>query len=176
MKSHKVYPNKGDSRLIVCFKGSHYISPFETQVGKGQRVPVTVGEQPDTVIVAGNEVWSLKGAYTDGSPVRLKGRRKKRAKAKKTEFKGFHTVAKKFRPDTVRVSPAVHQSVLGRIREVAPNESAAYTLEVCWVNWLNGCTRLSLFQGINYQDKQATAAVHQLGQELMKEFRQTVQS
>ena len=61
MKSHKVYPNKGDSRLIVCFKGSHYISPFETQVGKGQRVPVTVGEQPDTVIVAGNEVWSLKG-------------------------------------------------------------------------------------------------------------------
>ncbi|NIN66047.1 MAG: hypothetical protein GTO63_15405, partial [Anaerolineae bacterium] len=65
-------------------------------------------EQPDTVVVNGNEVWTLKGAYTDGKPFKKKGR-KKRAKAPK--FKGFHTVAKMRRPDTVQVPPAVHQRV-----------------------------------------------------------------
>lgn len=60
MKLNKVY-GKGKA-LTVCYKGGHYASPSDTRVTPKDRVPVIVGEAPDTVAVLG-ETWTLKGTY-----------------------------------------------------------------------------------------------------------------
>jgi hypothetical protein len=153
---NKVY-KKGDE-LIVCFKGGHYIAPASTRVTGKTRVPVVVGEASDTVLVAG-EVWTLKATYA--------GAKKK----KKGSVKRTHLVARPVKKTAIPRTLEPCESALRRIGVVAPNPSAESLMRVMYANWLRGCYRLQLFQGLNYKDADVTAAVRGLGIEIMDEFR-----
>lgn len=154
MRLSKVYAKNGE--LIVCFKGGHYIAPSNTGVNSKNRVPIIQGEEPDTVIVAGSEVWTLKGSYL--TPKTTVSPEKK--KTRKTRVKT--TVPEALEPS---------QEVLDEIGVVAPNPNAESLLRVMYANWLRGCTHLNLFQGLNYTDPGVTSRVHALGQKIMDEFR-----
>lgn len=152
---NKVY-GKG-SRLIVCFKGSHFVSPSDTRVSSTERVRVVPGESADTVCVNG-EVWSLKGSYTGA-----KGSTKRWATAPQGADPGASAShCSGFQKPVERVYQ--------RIKEVAPNSNAECTMRVCYENWLRGCTWMTLYKGLNFDDPSVTKAVHALGEEIMAEF------
>jgi hypothetical protein len=142
MKLKKVYRKGTES--IVCHRGSHFAS--HSSAIKADRVSVVPGEEPDTVVVNGTEVWGLKGSYTKKAP----GVRRTHAQKEVQEV------------------PEPDESVLARIREVAPNPGAETLMRTMYTNWLHGCTHLTLYKGLNFDSKDVTQAVHALGEEIMK--------
>ncbi|MCR4286200.1 MAG: hypothetical protein NUW00_04875 [Candidatus Kaiserbacteria bacterium] len=159
MKLNKVYC-KNDT-LIVCFKGVHYVSPKDTKVKVTQRVTVIVGEDPDTVLVSGAEIWTSMGSYLGAKADKVKKTKKVAVPREKT-------------PKPEKNSPTMTsgdtESVLQRIHAVAPNQLAEGIMKACWNNWTNGCANLQLFQGLTYTDANDTKAVRDLGVQLMSEF------
>lgn len=151
-KPKKVY--KQGSELIVCHRGAHYLAPTNTRVRGNDRVPVLVGEEPDTVVVLG-ETWTLKGSYTKGGGSKPTRAPKKRSKPRKA----------------VAIRPTLQplEAALELIQETAPNSGAACLMRTMYENWCNGLSHLKLFAGLNYEDATVTRQVHELGRQIMRE-------